>query len=123
MPDPDRQPAAATQISDAVSRVVADHTGRGPTSIRTTISGDLITSIMRGTFTKAEQKLMQAGQDEFVKNMRLLIQRTMDEDLVSAVEEITGRKVEAFLSDHHVATDIAAETFVLFPEPRPGSTA
>jgi uncharacterized protein YbcI len=42
----------------------------------------------------------------------------MRKDLVGAVEEITGRKVIAFMSDNHIDPDIAIESFVLESSPR-----
>ena len=47
--------------------------------------------------------------------MRRRFQQTMREDLIAAVVEHTGREVAAFLSDHHVDPDIAAEVFILKP--------
>ena len=41
----------------------------------------------------------------------------MREDLIATVVEHTGREVVAFLSDHHVDPDIAAEVFILKPRP------
>jgi uncharacterized protein YbcI len=41
----------------------------------------------------------------------------MRDALVSAVEEHTGRRVAAFLSDHHTNPDVAVEVFVLEPDP------
>jgi hypothetical protein len=38
---------------------------------------------------------------------------TMRHDLISGVEEILERTVVAFLSDNHIAPDIAVEVFVL----------
>jgi hypothetical protein len=46
---------------------------------------------------------------------RRAFQRTMSDDLVAAVEEHSGRKVRAFLSDNHIDPDIAVESFVLEP--------
>jgi hypothetical protein len=40
--------------------------------------------------------------------------------LVASVEEITGRKVVAFLSDNHITPDYAIESFVLEPVPHEG---
>jgi uncharacterized protein YbcI len=48
--------------------------------------------------------------------MRKAYQDTMRDDLVTGVEEITGRTVIAFLSDNHIDPDIAIESFVLEPE-------
>jgi uncharacterized protein YbcI len=47
--------------------------------------------------------------------MRRTFQEAMREPLVGAVEQLTGRHVIAFMSDHHIDPDIAAETFVLAP--------
>jgi uncharacterized protein YbcI len=93
------------KISDGVGRVVAEYTGRGPTSVRTSLTGDLVITVMRDTFTKAERKL--------VKDLRLRFQQTMRDDLIAVVTRATGREVEAFFSDHHIDPDIAVETFIL----------
>jgi hypothetical protein len=42
----------------------------------------------------------------------------MRDDLVGAVEQITERKVIAFMSDNHIDPDIAIESFVLEALPR-----
>jgi uncharacterized protein YbcI len=41
----------------------------------------------------------------------------MSRDLVTGVEDITGRKVIAFLSDDHIDPDFAVESFILAPQP------
>ena len=51
--------------------------------------------------------------------MRKAYQDTMGHELVAGVEEITGRKVIAFLSDNHIDPDIAVESFVLEPLAEP----
>jgi uncharacterized protein YbcI len=47
-------------------------------------------------------------------------QRLMSEELIGLVEEETGRKVRAFMSDNHIDPDVAAEVFVLEPIPENG---
>ncbi len=39
----------------------------------------------------------------------------MRADLVGAVEALTKRRVIAFMSDNHIDSDIATETFLLAP--------
>jgi uncharacterized protein YbcI len=39
----------------------------------------------------------------------------MREALVAHIEELTGRKVVAFMSDNHIEPDMAVEIFVLEP--------
>ena len=40
----------------------------------------------------------------------------MRDELIKAVEDATGRKVIAFMSQNHIDPDMAAEIFVLEPE-------
>jgi uncharacterized protein YbcI len=47
----------------------------------------------------------------------------MSKEAVAHVEEITGRKVLAFLSDNHIDPDVAVESFVLEPEGGGGGSA
>ena len=118
MPEPlapsSSQPAA---ISSAVGKVVADWVGRGPDSVRTVVQGEMVACVLRGTFTRAELSMIAAGEGEAIRAMRLRYQQTMREELVSVVTTITGREVEAFLSDHDIESDVAVETFILAAAP------
>jgi uncharacterized protein YbcI len=63
--------------------------------------------------TKAERNLATHGKEDFVLEMRHAFQNTMREELMGAVETLTGRRVVAFLSASHNEPDLAAEVFVL----------
>jgi uncharacterized protein YbcI len=56
------------------------------------------------------------GERELVLQSRRAYQRTMGAELIASVEEITGRRVRAFLSDNHIDPDYAVESFVLAHE-------
>jgi uncharacterized protein YbcI len=71
--------------------------------------------VLRDTLTKGELSLVADDRTQLVLDMRKAYQNTMADDLVAGVEEITGRKVIAFLSDNHIDPDIAIESFVLEP--------
>jgi uncharacterized protein YbcI len=107
----------AAAISNAVVRIMADYTGRGPTKARTSIRDDLIVVLLHDTLTKAERTLRDAGRGHFVLETRQQFQETMRDDLVAAVEMLTQRKVIAFMSSNHLDPDMAAETFVMEPRP------
>jgi len=104
-------------ISNAVVGLMHDYTGRGPTKAKTTISGDLVVVLLADSMTKAETTLVDNGQDDFVLDMRHRFQNAMREDLIAAVEMNTERKVIAFMSENHIDPDMAAEVFVLEPQP------
>ena len=102
-------------ISNAVVRITAEYTGRGPTKARTSIRDDVVLVLMQETLTKAERSLLAAGHGEFVLETRTRFQQTMREDYVTAVERLTERKVIAFMSANHLEPDMGAEVFVLEP--------
>ncbi len=102
-------------ISNAVVGLLREFTGRGPTQARTTIGSDTVVVTLRDSLTKAERTLASRGQALEVLAMRRAFQDTMREDLISAVERLTHRKVEAFLSDNLHEPDVAVEIFLLVP--------
>jgi uncharacterized protein YbcI len=110
--------AVAAAVSNAIVGLVREYTGRGPTRARTHISGDLVSVVMGDALTKAERSLVGDGKGELVLQIRHEFQRTMRDQMIGAVEEITERKVIAFMSDNHIDPDMGIEAFVL--EPRPG---
>ena len=102
-------------ISSHVVRVVSEYTGRGPTKARSYLNENIVTVVLQDTLTKGERSLVGDGLDDLVLTMRKAYQGTMREDLVAGIEEILDRKVTAFLSDNHIAPDVAVELFLLAP--------
>jgi uncharacterized protein YbcI len=102
-------------ISNAVVGLLHDYTGRGPTRARTTIGADTIVVTLRDSLTKAERTLADRGQSTEVLAMRRAFQDTMRDDLIAAIEGLTGRTVEAFLSDNLHEPDVAVEIFLMNP--------
>ena len=103
----------SSAISNATVRLLSEYTGRGPTKARTYILGDLVTVVLQDTLTKGERGLVRNGEQALVLETRRAYQRTMSAQLIANVEEITGRRVLAFLSDNHIDPDYAVENFVL----------
>ncbi len=100
-------------ISNAVVGLLHDYTGRGPTHARTTIGGDTIVVTLRDSLTKAERTLAHRGQALEVLAMRRAFQNTMRDEMIAAVQALTGRTVEAFLSDNLYDPDVAVEVFLM----------
>jgi uncharacterized protein YbcI len=111
---PDGQSPTAA-ISNAIVRLLAESTGRGPTQARTTIDRDLVVVLLANALTKGERYLANNGRTQQVLDMRRAYQDAMTDECSVAVEQITGRKVVAFMSANHVDPDLAAEIFVLEP--------
>ena len=103
-------------ISEAVVRLMAQNTGRGPTKARTTIDGDLIVVVLQTSLTPGERYLADENRGEQVLDMRRAYQDAMRTDCIAAIEDLTNRTVTAFMSANHIDPDLAAEVFILKPE-------
>jgi uncharacterized protein YbcI len=99
-------------ISTSIVKLVREHYGRGPIKAKTYVLDDIIVCVMRGSgFTPLEQTIMDSGEPDRVIAMREDFQRVMARRYRETIEELTGRKVLAFLSQAHVEPDITMEIF------------
>jgi uncharacterized protein YbcI len=105
----------AAAISTAVVQALSRATGRGPTKARTTLGENGVFVVLADTLTHGEQTLSDAGYGREVLDLRRHWQRVMETDLSREIEALTGRKVVGFMSDNHIAPDLAVEVFVLEP--------
>jgi len=105
----------AIAVGNAVTRLHRDRYGRGATTTRTVFHGNRIIAFLEDIYTPLERTLIEAGDWEQVKATRQSFQMAMRGPFTTAVEEITGRKVIAFMSQVHLDPDMAAEIFVLSP--------
>ena len=102
------------QISTTIVGILRDHYGRGPMKAKTYAIDDIVVCVMRGSgFTPLEQTIMDSGEPQRVIDMREDFQRVMTNRYRDAIEELTGRKVRAFLSQAHVDPDITMEIFFM----------
>jgi uncharacterized protein YbcI len=111
--DRGRQAAA---VSNAITRLHREHYGRGATTTRTIIQRNYVVCFLDDIYTPVERTLIEAGRQEAVRENRGIFQDAMTQRFSEAVEEATGRKVIAFMSQVHFDPDMAAEVFVLEPQ-------
>lgn len=102
-------------ISGRIVHLHKEFYGKGPTKAKTYYAGDVVTVVLRGGFTRVEQTLLEEGRGSDVIEQRMAFQEVMKERFVEAIEEITGRRVAAFMSGSHQDPDLIAEVFVLEP--------
>ena len=120
MPEPLAGGQLLAEISTTVVGILRDHYGRGPMKAKTYALDDIIVCVMRGSgFTPLEQTIMDSGEPDRVVEMREDFQRVMADRYQNAIEDLTGRKVVAFLSQAHVEPDITMEIFFI-DGPLPG---
>jgi uncharacterized protein YbcI len=107
----------AIQISNALTKNHREHFGRGAGSVKTVINKGFVVTFLEEIYTPLERTLIEGGRPDLVHEARLAFQLMMRETYTAIVEESTGRKVRAFLSQNHIGPDIAVEIFVLESEP------
>ncbi len=101
-------------ISTSIVGILREHYGRGPMKAKTYALDDIIVVVMRGSgFTPLEQTIMDSGEPQRVIELREDFQRMMAARYKQTIEELTGRKVVAFLSQAHVEPDITMEIFFI----------
>jgi uncharacterized protein YbcI len=109
--------AQLAEISSAMMRVYSEQFGRAPARAHSHYVGaDAIACFLRGTLTPAERRLSSLDEHQRLRDMRMLFQYTAEDEFRSAVEEITGRVVIAFISGIDTKSDIASEIFMLESE-------
>lgn len=115
---------ALARISTGLVQLHSRYYGKGPTKAKTHLVDDTVVSILRGGFTAAERTLIDQGDIDAVYAIRRSFQRAMEEQFTAVVEQGTGRKVIAYMSQIHVDPDLAVEIFVLEPSgvPSPAPT-
>ncbi len=111
----DRHGVLGAAISNAMVGVLHAHTGRGPTRARTTIGEDLIVCVLAATLTRGEQSLVRNGKQDVVLAGRRAYQETMEAEAITAIQDLSGRRVVAFMSSNHIEPDLAVEVFILEP--------
>lgn len=104
-------------VSREMVRLFKEQFGRGPTRARAHWAGpDTVVCVLEDTLTPAERKLVELGEHQAVREMRMALQHATVPEFCAPVEGITGRKVRAFTSAlDTVADGLALEVWVLHP--------
>jgi uncharacterized protein YbcI len=100
-------------VSGAIVKLLEEHLGHGASDAHAYVRENLVVVLLRGTMTKAERTLADAGEEGLVRGARQALEGKFREEANGIVERLTGRRVCAFLSDHDVDQDIVFQAFVL----------
>lgn len=101
-----------SEISRSIVRIHAKHYGRGPTRAKSYLHRDYALCVLEDVFNPGEQTLIERGNPEQVSDTRAAFQAAMDDEFVKVVEDATGRKVRAFISQVHTPGNLAVEVFL-----------
>ena len=112
----DRQGLELQEVTNAMVRIYKEQFGRGPTKARTNYAGpDTLVSTLENSLTVAEPSMLALDEHQRVREIRLFFQHASERDFVDAVQQITGRKVRAFVSGTDTHRDVSSEVFYLEP--------
>jgi uncharacterized protein YbcI len=105
-------------ISEEILRVHKESYGTGVHSMKTHLMEDLVVIIMDVELTPAERTLLDAGNEQAVKDTREAFQAAIGATFTAVVERATGRKVMSFVSHMNIEPLYAVELFRLDPPQR-----
>ncbi len=102
-----------TEISNTAVALHREHFGRGPGAAKTHLSENLVVCVLTDVFTPFEKTLIEAGQEERVRETRAIHRAATEDVYKSRMEAVLGRPVEAHMSSIHVDPDVAVDIFVV----------
>jgi uncharacterized protein YbcI len=108
----DASGAVVAMVSRQIVGIYAEYYGRGPTKAKTIWRDDIVVCILEDVFTRAEQLLVDGGRFDQVRLNRQAFQDQIEPLFREVVEKVTGRRVDACLSQVNV-NGVAAEIFTL----------
>jgi uncharacterized protein YbcI len=74
---------------------------------------------VENSLTPAERMMIALDEHQRVREIRMFFQHASDDEFIGTVEEITGRKVRAFVSGIDAGQGVSSE--VLYFEPVPAA--
>jgi uncharacterized protein YbcI len=113
----DRLGLQTAELSNAMVRIYKEQFGRGPTKSHSVYAGpDVVICTLENTLTPAENRMVELGEHQRVRDIRTFFQHAAEKDFVAAVEQIMGRRVRAFVSGTDTEHDVSSEVFYLHPK-------
>jgi uncharacterized protein YbcI len=114
--------ALLAAVTDAMVGLHERYHHRAPVTAKTLMLGDdLLACVLGGVYTDVEKTMIELQRTTIVQETRSAFQNAMQHKFIAAIQELSGRDVLAFVSNHHVGPDMEIELFMLRPPtlPRP----
>jgi len=110
-PEISREALAA--VANEIVRLKAQYYGKGPTEAKAYMNDDTLVVVLRGGLTTVEKTLLEAGDEQLVRAVRLRFQEVMEQNFTDAVQRLTGLKVLTYMSQIVFDPDLCFEFFVV----------
>jgi uncharacterized protein YbcI len=122
--------ALLAAVTDAMVELHMHYHHRAPVTAKSLLMGDdLLACVLGGIYSDVEKTMIEIQQTTIVQETRSAFQNAMQHKFINAVQRLSGRRVLAFISNHHVGPDMEIELFLLEAGPgvpsvwSPGSRA
>jgi uncharacterized protein YbcI len=110
----DRQGLVLQELTNAMVGLYKNLFGRGPTKARSNYAGpDTLLVTIENSLTPAERNMAAMEEHKRLRDIRTFFQHSSEQEFVDTVEQITGRKVRAFVSGIDTKRDVSSEVFYL----------
>jgi uncharacterized protein YbcI len=105
-------------VTDAMVALHQRYHHRAPVTAKTLLLGsDLLACVLGGVYTDVEKTMIELQRSATVQETRSTFQAAMQHKFIAAVEQLSGRDVVAFSSQHSVGPDLEIELFMLTSNP------
>jgi uncharacterized protein YbcI len=100
-------------ISNAIVGILRECYGRGPTKAKTYAFDNYLFTVLEDILTTVERTLVDKGEEELVRSVRLTFQDAISDRITGQVAAIMGRPVVAYHSQVTFHPALGFEIFVL----------
>ena len=101
-------------VTNGIVRLFREYYGRGPTKAKSYLLDDrIVVCVLEETMTRVEQTLVENGNGDKVRDVRLTFQEAMADEFKAEVSRSMGREVIAYHSQLTLTPDIGFEFFIL----------
>jgi len=100
-------------ISREMVRLKAHHYGKGASEAKSYLCDDWLFCVLKGGMTTVEETLLEHGDSDLVRRVRLRFQENMGESFKDVVSRLTGREILTYESQVVFDPNFTVEIFLL----------
>ena len=108
---PDGQLRSA--LANAMIRILHEHWGKGPTRAKVYLEDGFVFCVLEDPLTTIERTLVEAGETDLVRELRLEFQEVVNRECSEQVETLTGHRVLACHGQVVFDPDIVFQVFAV----------
>jgi uncharacterized protein YbcI len=103
-------------VTDAMVEFHHRYHNRAPVIGKAVLLGEeLLACVLGGVYSDVEKTMIDLQETTIIQEMRSPFQEEMQHRFIAEVERLSGRGVQAFISNSHVDPDLEIELFMLKP--------